>query len=63
MSQSTAKIVLEEHFALPETVDISEKYFTPDVWPAMRHSLVDLHGRRVEEMDRSGIEMMFLSLI
>jgi predicted TIM-barrel fold metal-dependent hydrolase len=62
LSQNAGKIVLEEHFALPETVDISEKYFTPDVWPAMRHSLVDLHGRRLEEMDRSGVEIMFLSL-
>jgi 2,3-dihydroxybenzoate decarboxylase len=62
LSQSAGKIVLEEHFALPDTVDVSEKYFTPDVWPAMRHSLVDIHGQRLEEMDRSGIELMFLSL-
>jgi 2,3-dihydroxybenzoate decarboxylase len=62
LSQNAGKIVLEEHFALPETVDISEKYFTPDIWPAMRHSLVDLHGLRLEEMDRGGIEVMFLSL-
>jgi len=62
LSQSVGKIVLEEHFALPDTVDVSEKYFTPDVWPAMRHSLVDIHGQRLEEMDRNGIELMFLSL-
>jgi gamma-resorcylate decarboxylase len=62
MSHTAGKIVLEEHFALPDTVDDSEKYFTPDVWPAMRQSLVDIHGRRLEEMDRSGIELMFLSL-
>jgi predicted TIM-barrel fold metal-dependent hydrolase len=58
----TGKIVLEEHFAMPDTVDISEKYFTPDVWPAMRQSLVDIHGQRLEAMDRSGIDLMFLSL-
>jgi gamma-resorcylate decarboxylase len=62
LSQSAGKIVLEEHFAMPDTVDVSEKYFTPDIWPAMRHSLVDIHGQRLEEMDRSGIELMFLSL-
>jgi 2,3-dihydroxybenzoate decarboxylase len=56
------KIALEEHFALPDTVDASEKYFTPDIWPAMRHSLVDIHGQRLEEMDRNGIAVMFLSL-
>jgi len=62
MSQNTGKIVLEEHFALPDTVDVSEKYFAPAIWPAMRHSLVDIHGHRLEQMERNGIEVMFLSL-
>lgn len=62
MSLMAGKIVVEEHFALPDTVDLSEKYFAPRIWPAMRRSLVDLHEQRLEEMDRAGVEMMFLSL-
>lgn len=62
MTQKRGKIVLEEHFALPDTVDLSEKYFVPAIWPAMRHSLVDIHKQRLEQMDLNGIEVMFLSL-
>ncbi len=62
MSSNTGKIVVEEHFALPDTVDVSEKYFAPEIWPTMRHSLVDIHEQRLERMDRSGIDLMFLSL-
>jgi 2,3-dihydroxybenzoate decarboxylase len=58
----TGKIVLEEHFALPDTIDNSERYFTPDVWPTMKHRLVDIHETRLAEMDKHGIEMMILSL-
>ena len=56
------KIILEEHFALPDTVNDSEQYFTSDVWPKMRHQLVDLDDSRMAEMDRCGIEIMLLSL-
>ncbi len=58
----TGKIVLEEHFALPDTIDHSERYFTPDIWPTMRHRLVDIHETRLAEMDKHGIDIMFLSL-
>jgi 2,3-dihydroxybenzoate decarboxylase len=57
-----SKITLEEHFALPDTIDDSERYFTPDIWPAMRSRLVDIHEQRLAEMDRCGIELMILSL-
>jgi len=56
------RIILEEHFALPDTIDDSERYFTPQNWPAMRHRLVDIHETRLAEMDRHGIDMMILSL-
>ena len=56
------KIILEEHFALPDTVNDSEQYFASDVWPKMRHQLVDLDDSRMAEMDRCGIEIMLLSL-
>jgi 2,3-dihydroxybenzoate decarboxylase len=58
----TGKIALEEHFALPDTIDDSERYFTPDVWPGMKHRLVDIHETRLGEMDKHGIETMILSL-
>ena len=56
------RIILEEHFALPDTIDDSEKYFTPQNWPKMRHRLVDIHETRVAEMDRYAIDLMILSL-
>jgi len=58
----TGKIVLEEHFALPDTIDESEQHFTPEAWPAMRHRLVDIHQTRIAEMDKAGVEVMLLSL-
>jgi len=58
----TNKIALEEHFALPDTIDDSERYFTPDVWPTMKHRLVDIHETRLAEMDKHGVETMILSL-
>ena len=54
----TGKIVLEEHFALPDTIDNSERYFTPDIWPKMKHRLVDIHETRLAEMDKHGIGVM-----
>lgn len=56
------KIGLEEHFAFPPTLADSEEYFEPDVWPQMRGRLIDLHDRRLAEMDELGMEMMILSL-
>jgi gamma-resorcylate decarboxylase len=58
----TGKIALEEHFALPDTIDNSGRYFTPDIWPTMKHRLVDIHQTRLGEMDKHGIETMILSL-
>jgi hypothetical protein len=37
----TGKIALEEHFALPETLGDSERYFTPDAWQRMYGALTD----------------------
>jgi 2,3-dihydroxybenzoate decarboxylase len=56
------KIILEEHFALPDTIDDSERYFPASVWPEFRHRLVDIHETRLREMDKHGIEMCILSL-
>ena len=56
------KIALEEHIAVPNTVDDSEKYFEPPVWPKFRRYLLDIHGQLLADMDASGIEMTLLSL-
>lgn len=56
------KIAIEEHIALPDTVDDSQKYFTPDVWPKFRRYLLDIHGQLLADMDACGIEMTLLSL-
>jgi len=56
------KIALEEHFALPDTIGDSERYFSPEAWQRMRYTLEDLHDRRIAEMDRAGIEICILSL-
>lgn len=58
----TGKVTLEDHFALPDTIDDSERYFTPEIWPKMKHRLVDIHETRLAEMDEHGIETMILSL-
>jgi 2,3-dihydroxybenzoate decarboxylase len=56
------KVALEEHFAIPDTLQDSRGYFPDDVWAEVRDRVLDLHGRRLRLMDEFGIEMMILSL-
>jgi predicted TIM-barrel fold metal-dependent hydrolase len=56
------KIGLEEHFAIPETLDDSRGFFPDPVWGELKERLLDLHDRRLRLMDDYGIEMMLLSL-
>jgi len=56
------KIALEEHFAIPETLDDSRGFFPDRVWQEVRNRNLDIHDRRLHEMDANGIEMMLLSL-
>ena len=56
------KIALEEHFAVPETVDDSAKFMPREVWPRLRQHLLDTHGQLLADMDAGGIEMAVLSL-
>ena len=56
------KIGLEEHFAIEDTVIDSEKYFTKDTWSEFKYRLLDIHERRLAEMDEHGIEFTVLSL-
>jgi gamma-resorcylate decarboxylase len=56
------KIALEEHFAVEETLGDSQVLVSGGVWEELRARLLDVHERRIREMDRHGIEMMLLSL-
>ncbi|HZO45531.1 MAG TPA: amidohydrolase family protein [Xanthobacteraceae bacterium] len=56
------KIGLEEHFAIPETVDESRGFFPDRIWGELKARLLDLHDDRLRLMDEYGIEMMLLSL-
>ena len=56
------KIALEEHFAIPETLEDSHGYFPERVWQEVKSRVLDFHDRRLREMDAHGIEVMLLSL-
>ncbi|MES2258121.1 MAG: amidohydrolase family protein [Pseudomonadota bacterium] len=62
INKVTRKIALEEHFALDETLSDSISQMPPACWPELTHRLLDIQHRRIEEMDRHGIEWMILSL-
>jgi gamma-resorcylate decarboxylase len=56
------KVALEEHFAIPETIQDSAGFAPETDWPELKARLLDIHERRLKEMDAHGIEMMLLSL-
>ena len=56
------KVALEEHFALPETVQDSAGFVPDDYWVELKARLLDMQDRRLREMDAHGIEMMLPSL-
>lgn len=56
------KIGLEEHFAIPDTINDSRGFLPEHLWPELQGRLLDLHEKRVAEMDKHGVEMMILSL-
>jgi len=55
------KITLEDHFATEATLGDSQQ-FGAQVWPELRHRLLDFHDQRLRLMHESGIEMMITSL-
>ena len=55
------KIAVEEHFAIPDTTDRSMRYQT-EYWTGLQPRLLDMHDRRLAEMDRTGIEIEVISL-
>jgi gamma-resorcylate decarboxylase len=56
------KVALEEHFAIPDTLEDSHGYFPDRVWQEVKARVMDIHERRLREMDQNGIELMLLSL-
>jgi predicted TIM-barrel fold metal-dependent hydrolase len=56
------KIGLEEHFSITDTLGDSQQYFTPDKWPEFKYRLLDIHERRLAEMDENEIEFAVISL-
>jgi 2,3-dihydroxybenzoate decarboxylase len=56
------KIALEEHFATEETLGHSQVLGFGAAWPELRARLLDIHERRIREMDEHGIEMTLLSV-
>ena len=56
------KIGLEEHFAIPETLNDSERYFEKNVWKEFSYRITDFMDFRLREMDKYGMDLMILSL-
>lgn len=57
-----ARIILEEHFALPETLGDSARYAADGAWPKLERRLLDIDGERLDEMDKHSIAISVLSL-
>ncbi len=56
------KIGLEEHFAIPETIQDSAGFVPGDYWVELQARLLDIHEQRLRLMDAHGMQMMLLSL-
>jgi len=56
------KIALEEHFAIPDTLQDSNGFLADEVWQELSKRLLDIQEYRLREMDQNGVEMMILSL-
>ncbi|KAA3500977.1 gamma-resorcylate decarboxylase [Rhizobium rhizogenes] len=56
------KVALEEHFAIPETLQDSAGFVPGDYWTELQHRLLDIQDTRLKLMDAHGIETMILSL-
>ena len=56
------KITLEDHVAVPGTVDEVPDRFEPETWRKISPALLDIHGQLLSDMDAAGIGMSVLSL-
>jgi predicted TIM-barrel fold metal-dependent hydrolase len=55
------KIAVEEHFRIAETTGSEARYPGP-YWSGLSGKLLDIHGARLAEMDKTGIEKAVISL-
>src|SRR5580704_15562360 len=55
------KIAVEEHFKIEETSG-SESRYPGSYWSAIPAKLLDIHGARLAERDKTGIEVEVISL-
>ncbi len=56
------KIGLEEHFSFEDTIEDSNGFLDPSVWPELKYRLLDFSDKRLKFMDKYGMEVMILSL-
>jgi 2,3-dihydroxybenzoate decarboxylase len=56
------KIGLEEHVAIPDTLQDSAGFVPGDYWKELSRRLLDIHDDRLRQMDANGMAMMILSL-
>jgi len=56
------KVALEEHFAIPETLQDSAGFVPGAYWEELQSRLTDIHDRRLRLMDEHDIEINILSL-
>ena len=56
------KIGLEEHFSFKDTIEDSNGFLDPSVWPELKYRLLDFSDKRLKFMDKYGMEVMILSL-
>ncbi len=55
------KIAVEEHFRIEETTGMAGRY-PGSYWSGLPAKLLDIHGARLAEMDKTGIDIAVLSL-
>jgi len=56
------KVGLEEHFAIPATLQDSAGFVPGEYWTELSRRLLDVQDDRLRQMDDNGMEMMVLSL-
>ena len=56
------KVALEEHFAIPDTIQDSAGFVPGTYWDELQDRLLDIQDKRLRLMDAHGIETMILSL-
>lgn len=56
------KVALEEHFAIPDTLQDSAGFVPGAYWDELQSRLLDIQDTRLGLMDKHGIETMILSL-